>query len=335
MCYVRASTVRIRKPKLDSDRGLKMAQRSIAVRALVLFLSLLTIVVTAPFSLAQTIAGLPLGAIVTPGRVTIGNTVAPTGTTIFAGDQVVSSEPALINLNSGSRIEMTKAAATFTRQGKTLLVQANQGLLRFSFIKGENVQIMAGQYTITPVNDSAHVGELGLNRNGQVVMTVTEGVFAVLNTVTGSRTEAYPNNPMVAMDQGGKGSITKNGKTLTDSSKSYKTDELKGKCIVMVGEAYPILGNTATVITIKGSWKAVTGSYDYKVVDCTKDALVAAGATAASAGAAAVAVGVGTATVAAAGLSTAAIAGIVVGGTAAAVGLGVGIHEAVKSSSSR
>ena len=124
-----------------------MVQRSIAGRVGVLALSLLTVIATAPFSLAETFSASPLGAVVTPGSVIVGNAVAPTGTTIFAGDRVTSDDTALIDLNGGSRIEMTKATATFSRQGKTLLVKANQGLLRFNFVKGENVRIDAGKYT--------------------------------------------------------------------------------------------------------------------------------------------------------------------------------------------
>jgi len=215
--------------------------------------------------MAETVAPLPLGAIVTPGTVVVGNTVAPTGTTVFAGDRIAtSSVPALISFTSGSRVEMTQAAATFSRQGQTFVVRASQGLLRFNFKKGEAVQIIAGDYSFDAVaSDSAHVGELGLNPTGQVVLAVTEGVFAALNTATGARTEVLPNSPLVAMDQGGKGSVARNGKTLTDAAGSYKADELKCKCIVAASEAYQVVGNTATIVTIKGAWKANSGTYDY------------------------------------------------------------------------
>jgi hypothetical protein len=181
-----------------------MVQRAISMRALAVALSFLAVIMTVPFSPAEALSAFPLGAVVTPGNVTVGNTAAPTGTTIFAGDRVASDGSALINLNSGSRIEMTKAAATFDRQGNTLVVQAKEGLLRFNFIKGEKVQINAGKYAFASANDSAHVGELGLDRNGQIVMNVTEGVFTTLNTATGVRSEASPNRPVVMMDQAGK-----------------------------------------------------------------------------------------------------------------------------------
>jgi hypothetical protein len=227
---------------------------------------------------------------------------------------------------------MTKAAATLSRQGKTLFVQASEGLLRFNFLKGEEVQINAGRYNFTAVGkDSAHVGELGVNRNGQVVLAVNEGIFASLNTVSGERTAVFPNNPLQAIELEGQGTVTKGGKTLTDTSKFYKADELKGKCIVAGGEAYPIVSNTATVITIKGSWKLNSGTYEYKIADCTKDALIAAGASAGAASAAAAGAAAGAA---AAGISTAAVVGIVAG-VAAAVGVGVGVYTATKSPSSR
>jgi hypothetical protein len=182
-----------------------LVQRPMAFRALAVVLSFLAVIMTAPFSLAETFSASPLGTVVAPVSVTVGNTVAPTGTTIFAGDRVASDSPALINLNSGSRIEMTKAAATFNRQDNTLVVQANEGLLRFNFIKGEVVKINAGKYTFSSANDSAHVGELALNSKGEVIMYVGEGTFTALNNATGARSEVSLGNPIVAMDQ----SITK------------------------------------------------------------------------------------------------------------------------------
>jgi hypothetical protein len=376
--------------------------------------SFLTLAVTAPFSFGETFAAVPLGVIVTSGTVIVGNSTAPTGTTVFAGDRVIAtSVPALINLTSGSRIEMTKAVATISRQGKTLVVQAGEGLLRFNFLRGEQVHINAGSYNFTTVGmNSAHVGELGLNRNGQVVLAVSEGRFDSLNTANGERDEVYPDNVFqatllegkgaitkggntltdtsksykadelkgkcvtvsneryvivgntanaitilgawnqdtgsydytitcCAAEQGGKGSVTKGDKTLTDSTKTWQADALKGKCIVAGGEAYTIAGNTANTITIKGAWKLDTGSYDYTITCCDKDALVAAGATAAAAAgaaaagaAAAAAAAAGAAAGAAVGISTAVVVGVVAG-AAAAVGVGVGVYTAVKSPSSR
>jgi hypothetical protein len=320
-----------------------MLRTTTSKRVLAVALSLLTIVVTAPFSLAETFAAARLGAIITPGKVTVGGSVAPTGTTLFAGEQVsVSEAPALIQFNGGSRIEMTRAAATYSREGNALIVQANRGLLRFNFKRGEQVQINAGRFQFTAVgNGTAHNGELGLNLNGQVAMNLSEGTFAVLDTVTGERNEVLPSLPFQATDIVGKGQITKGGKTLTDTSKSWTVDELKGKCVVAGGEAFAILSNTPNELTLKkGAWKLATGSYDYKIVECNKDALVAAGASAAAAGAAvgaagAAAAGAAAAGAAAAGAISATTVAIVAGVAAAAVGLGVGVAAATSSPSSR
>jgi hypothetical protein len=315
-----------------------MVYRPMHVRALASVLAMMTMIVTAPFSLAETVAAPPLGTIVTQGSVTIGNVAAPTGTTIFAGDRVASTQPALINLGSGSRLEMTKAAATFARQGEALLVQADQGLIRFNFKKGEDVQIEAGKYRFTTANNSEHIGELGLNRSGQVVMNVAEGTFLAMNTATGMRTEVSPATPFAAMDQSGHGSLTKGGKTVNDGAAKFQVNELKGRCLVSGSEAHQITANTANVIEIKDPWKLNTGTYEYKVVDCSKDALIAAGAStaaaasAATAGAAAGAAAAGAG--AAAGVSAGVVAGVVAG-VAGAVGLGIGVYEATKSDSSR
>ncbi len=162
-----------------------MVQRPLHVRALAITLCLLTVIVTAPFSAAETVAASPLGTIVTNGNVTVGNLNAPTGTTIFTGDKVTSVQPTLINFSGGSRIEMTKSAATFSRQGNTVVVQADEGLLRFNFKKGESVQINAGKFQFTGGSETERVGELGLNRNGLLVMTMTKGSFNALNIETG------------------------------------------------------------------------------------------------------------------------------------------------------
>lgn len=320
-------------------------QRSLFTRATAVLLASFILTVTAPFSPAETLATSPLGAMTTSGKVTVGTSVASTGTTIFSGDRVVTHEaPALINFSSGSRVEMTKAAATFTRQGGVLAVQASNGLLRFNFEKGENVNIKAGKYSFSSVgNGTAHAGELGLNKNGQVVMALNKGIFAAHDTVTGERTEITPNTPLVMLDQSGQGSVSKGGKTLSDASKSWQMNELKGKCVVSGGEAYVIAGNTGNTLTIKGSWKLNAGSHDYTVTDCTKAALVAAGATAAAAGAAAsaggaAAAGAAAAGAGAAGAATGATVAIVAAVVAGAVGAGIAIKEATsgdKSPSSR
>jgi hypothetical protein len=186
-------------PKQMSET--QMVRKSMAIRAVAVVLSFLAVLMTAPFSLAETISATPLGTIVAPVSVTVGNAIAPTGTTIFAGDRVASDSPALISLTNGSRIEMTKAAATFNRQGNTLVVQASEGLLRFNFVKGEDIKINAGKYTFSSSNGSAHVGELALNSKGEVIMYVGEGTFTALNNATGARSEVSLGNPIVVIDQ--------------------------------------------------------------------------------------------------------------------------------------
>jgi hypothetical protein len=180
-----------------------MVGRSLRAKRMVFILAILSVIGTVPFSVAETVAAAPLGTIATTGNVTVGKSSAPTGTTIFAGDKVASTQPAMITFSGGSRLEMTKAAATFSRQGKTLVVQADQGLLRFNFVKGEAVQINAGKFQFKGINESDHIGELGLNNKGEVVMTLKTGSFAAVNTETGVRTEVTPSKPLVVAKQGG------------------------------------------------------------------------------------------------------------------------------------
>jgi hypothetical protein len=155
---------------------------------------------TASFTFAETVAAAPIGSIVTKGSAQIGNSSAPTGTTVFSGDKVSSTEPALINFKNGSRIEMTKAAATFNRQGDLLVVKTDQGLLRFNFDKGEKVLIEAGKFQITGSKDSKHVGVLGLNKDGEIAVTLSEGTLSALNVATGVRTEISPSVPMTVLN---------------------------------------------------------------------------------------------------------------------------------------
>ncbi|MDM7997862.1 MAG: hypothetical protein QUT30_19505 [Acidobacteriota bacterium] len=179
-----------------------MARRSMQFKVLAIAMSLLTITASAPFTLAETVAASPLGTIASNGSVTIGNTPAPTGTTIFSGDRVASVQPALVQFDKGSRVEMTKAAAVFSRQGKTIVVNADKGLLRFNFKKGESVQINAGKFQFAGGSESERIGELGMDGKGQLVMTMTAGRFEAVNTETGARAEVSAAKPLNATTQG-------------------------------------------------------------------------------------------------------------------------------------
>ena len=242
-------------------------------------LLLLLLLFTASFSPAEIAATAPLGTIVASGDATIGNAAAPAGTTIFAGDQITSKEPALISFISGSRIEMTKATAEFTRNSNALVMDVDQGLIRFSFKKGEGVQINAGEYTFTTAGDIGPAGELGLNHSGQIAMNILEGAFAVLNTATGVQTEVNAEDPFAEAGVSGQGYLSRDGDSLTDLSLFLKPDELKGKCIVVDTSAHAIKGNVAIEIKIIGTWDLKTGNYPYKVVECIEEEMIRAGAS--------------------------------------------------------
>jgi hypothetical protein len=242
-------------------------------------LFLLLLLFTSSFSQAEIATAAPLGTIVASGYATIGNSAATTGTAIFAGDQVTSEEPALISFISGSRIEMTKATAKFTRNSDALVVDVDRGLIRFNFKKGEGVQINAGEYTFTTAGNSVSSGELGLNRSGQIAMNILDGAFAVLNTATGMQTEVDVDDPFAVLGQSGQGHLSRNGNSISDLSLSLLRDELRGKCIVVETSAHSINGNSVTKISIAGNWDLETGIYLYKVVECNKDEMIRAGAS--------------------------------------------------------
>ena len=256
-----------------------MIPRSIWIKLTASSLLLLLLFTTVPFSTAEIVATAPLGAIVASGSAKIGKTPAPTGTTVFPGDQVSTEEPTLINFISGSRIELTKAVANFDLREDVFVVQAEQGLFRFHFKEGDNVQFNAGTYRFDTVGSVGHSGEVGLNRNGEIAMNVIEGAFIVLNTANGTQSEVTPDSPFSVTELSGEGSLTRNGTLLTDRSQKLAPDQFKGKCIVVGAEAYPITGNTDTEISINGKWGMKSGSYPYKIVECTEEALIQAGAS--------------------------------------------------------
>ncbi|HTY62852.1 MAG TPA: hypothetical protein VMG30_11435 [Acidobacteriota bacterium] len=253
---------------------IEMTRRPFWVKLAAVGILTLVLFTTMPFSPAESVSLHPLGTILASDHAMIGNTKAPTGTTFFSGDRVSSDEQVLIEIDNGSRIELIKAAAGFSRQNKRLVIQTDQGLLRFSFKAGEEVEITAGRYDVTAVGDSRHTGELGLNRRGQIAMDVSEGAFAVLNQDTGAQTEVNPKKPLVVIAQGGQGILSNNGRTLTDTSLTLNPDELNQKCIVVKSEAHPVKGNSKDVVTIDGFWKLSTGKYAYKVVDCTEESMI-------------------------------------------------------------
>ncbi len=254
-----------------------MNPRPAWVKATVVTLIFPLLVTAVPPVPAGAAAADPLGSVVSAGRTRIGGTEAPTGTTVFSGDRVVSDGSALIQLHGGSRIELTKAAANFDRRGGALVVEVDAGLLRFSFSRGEQVEIEAGGFRLRPAGDSETVGELGMNRRGQMAVNILEGAFGVLDTANGQRTEVSASRPFAVMNVTGRGRIS--GQTIEDDFLSLEEDSLQGRCIVAGGEAYAISGNSRSVITINGTWGLKAGDHAYQVVDCTEEAMIQAGAS--------------------------------------------------------
>jgi hypothetical protein len=216
-----------------------------------------------------------LGTIVARGDVRVGNRTAPSGTTVFDGDRILAlnNSTALVQLAGGGRIEVVNGIADLHREGNRLLVKAERGLLRFRFEVDSRVRFRAGRYDFTSSSShSAHAGDLGLNLNGQVAMVLTSGSFMATRILDGATLQVVPDAPMVVLDQFGRGSVAQNGRNLTDRSKSWQTNELKGKCVSAGGERYRILDNTRNDLTIEGTWKLATGVYDYTIADCPEPA---------------------------------------------------------------
>jgi hypothetical protein len=183
-----------------------MSYQSETRRVLASLLCMLMLSMALPFSLAETVAAAPLGVILTTGAANVGGNSAPTGTSLFPGDRITaSSDPVLINFSSGRRIQMTNAAATFATENQRLIVQASHGLFRFHFISADGVQIDAGKYRFVADSNAdskmARAGELGLNQNGEVVMTVSQGEFTMINLATGEQSKVTAEQPLLATGQ--------------------------------------------------------------------------------------------------------------------------------------
>lgn len=288
-----------------------MPNSSLHKQAGALILCMLTISATSPFSSAEILDSSPIGKLATAGNVSIGGVTAPTGTAVFSGDAVSAGEsPALITFREGSTVALAqRAAATFSRTGKRLVVHANEGVIGFNFIPGEDVSIQAGAYQfVASARDRAHTGELTLAADRSVVMSLTSGSFSALDTASGVRFDVSPASaPESLPQQIGKGSLTKGGNTFTDQTANWTANSLKGRTITVSGETHKIVSNTLMTVKIEGTWRLNTGTYGYSV-----GAAAAAGAAAG------------------AGLSVGAKVAIVTAFVAGA-GAGIGIWQATKS----
>lgn len=178
-------------------------------------LCLLMLSMALPFSLAGTPAATPLGVIMTTGTAKVSGRPAPTGTSLFPGDRITaSSDPLLINLSSGSRIQMTNAAATFAAESKKLIVQAGYGLFNFHFTGADSVQIDAGKYRFIADSKMARAAELGVNQSGEVAMTVSQGEFTAINLKTGEQSKVTAERPLVTPGRAVQAKAGMSGKTI-------------------------------------------------------------------------------------------------------------------------
>jgi hypothetical protein len=243
---------------------------SLGKRVNVLILSMLAVFVVSSVSFAESSNYLPIGKLATSGSVSIGGTSAPTGTVIFSGERITTQEsPALITFLKGSRVVMTEdTSASFSRRGTSLEIIADRGVIGFHLLPGEEVSIQAGTYRFTASGlDRILAGELALSSNGEAEMSVSSGNFSVINTATGSRFEVSPSSGDVPGQLWfGKGNLTNGRDTLTDPTKNWQANELKGKRLEVGGEKHKILSNTDTTITIEGAWALATGAYEYGII---------------------------------------------------------------------
>jgi hypothetical protein len=241
------------------------------------------LLLAAPMALrAEMAAMLPIGSLATSGTIAIGNVPAPTGTAIFSGDHLSAQDSAaLIRFGSGSSVVLNQgAAAMISRRQTALLVKAEKGIIGFHFIPREEARIEAGRYIFTAsANDKAKVGELAIGPDGAIALSLSSGSFSTRDTKYGKSFDVYADSQAGPGSlPTGKGTLVNDTNTLIDTTKSWPENSLRNKCIVARGEAHRIVANKATTLTLVGTWLLFSGAYEYKITDCTEQALADSGA---------------------------------------------------------
>jgi hypothetical protein len=231
-----------------------------------------------PLSLqAEMTAIPPLGRLATSGTISIGNVLAPTGTVLFSGDRLSAQDsPALVNFNSGSSVVLARgAAATISRKGKTLLVQAERGTIGFHFVPREIARIEAGHYKFTASAKSGEgVGELVIGTEGQVAMSLSSGSLSAFNTASGESFEVSADSQAKSESlAAANGILVNDTNTFSDPTQHWTENSLSDKCIVVRGEAHRIVANKAATLTLRGTWLLFSGTYEYTIAACTEQAL--------------------------------------------------------------
>jgi len=107
--------------------------------------------------------------------------IATKGTTVFSGDKVEVADTTLVNLKGGGRIEMTKASATFTQDGDTVVVRPTRGTFRFNFLKDEKVRILTDCFDLFAGKDVA-VGTVAMKADDAAAKKNAETKYAVTMT---------------------------------------------------------------------------------------------------------------------------------------------------------
>jgi hypothetical protein len=285
----------------------------------------------------ETIAIRPLGRLATSGTISVDNILTPTGTVFFSGDHLsADNSPALVSLNSGGSVVLTRgAAATISRKGTALLLQAEKGTIGFHFLPLEEARIEAGHYrfAISSISE-AGVGELVTGTDGKIAVSLSSGSLSAFDTASGEAFEVSAKTQSeTKLQPTGKGILANDANTLSDLTKSWPENSLKNKCIVVRGEAHRIMANKSTSLTVRGTWLLFSGTYEYTITDCTEQALANAEAAIGIEEAIAVPEAAApTVPAASKGMSSGAKAGIAIGvAGGAAAGIAVAVSNKSKS----
>jgi hypothetical protein len=213
------------------------------------FLLLLVLTVFVPASKAED--GTVLGVITSAPNVMVNGASVSAGTTLFSGDTVeVFQGVSLVQFADGNRLEMTKAKATFIRNGQRLHIQVHSGLIRFNFKPWDDTLISTSQYRLGVHGRlSRTVGGLMVNEKGQFGASICKGKLKALNSREVEMFTVNPNKSVVVADPDTNGTQDHEKSAIQwlpiRGQTSLTTMSLAGLAACMTPPPVPIMGLAA------------------------------------------------------------------------------------------
>jgi hypothetical protein len=122
-----------------------------------------------------------LGTVVASDRASVGGAGAAVGTTVFAGDNLSTSEAGSVQLRtSGARLLLAaNSDATVNENGGTPAATLLRGTATFSTSKANGFALNALTAVIKPKSDDATIGQVTLVGEKQLLVNCTKGALTI------------------------------------------------------------------------------------------------------------------------------------------------------------